>query len=226
MRSPGSDVVTNQISNINETSIQYPTDFSVEICFQKYISKEFVDKKDINNQEVSQMLKQIEQLNNVIIGHLNVNSLLPKLDAVKTIITGNIDVMIFTQTKPDDSYSTAQLMAGRFKKPFRLDKDSNGGGMLIYVKSDIPSTLNSSHNFPDEIEGMFIEINLRKSKWLLFGTYHPPNQDDYCYIGTIGRALGTYISKYDKKYFDWRLMRKPKKRFFKISLDYTTLTSG
>ena len=83
-------------------------------------------------------------MNNVITGHLNSNSLLPKLDAVKTISTGNIDVMTSTETKLDDSYPTAQHMIEGFKKPFRLDRDSNGDNILIYEKSDIPSTLKSS----------------------------------------------------------------------------------
>ena len=155
MRSPETHVITNPTSDTNEIGIQDKTDIS-EICFQKYISEGFVDKKDINHQDVSKILKQIRinNLNNVIIGHLNVNSLVPKLDAIKTIIPGNIDVMIFSETKLDDSYPTAQLMIEGFKKPFRLDRDySNGGGILIYVKSDIPSTLKCSHLFPDEIEG-------------------------------------------------------------------------
>ena len=45
---------------------------------------------------------------------------------------------------------------------------------------------------------MFIEINFRKSKWLLFGTYHPPSQNDNFYFNNIGRALDIYTQKYDK----------------------------
>ena len=44
------------------------------------------------------------------------------------------------------------------------------------------SKLLSKHNFPDDIEGIFVEINLRKIKWLLFGTYHPPSQADNYYF--------------------------------------------
>ena len=80
-----------------------------------------------------------------IIGHLNVNSFTPKLDAIKTIIAGNIDIMIFSETKLDDSYPNAQLKIDGFKNPFRLDRDSNGGGILIYVRSDIPYSLKIHH---------------------------------------------------------------------------------
>ena len=52
--------------------------------------------------------------------------------------------------------------------------------------------------FPDDIEGLFIEINLRKSKWLIFGSYHPPSQPDEFYFDSIGRALDDYNAMYDK----------------------------
>ena len=44
---------------------------------------------------------------------------------------------------------------------------------------------------------MFIEINLRKTKWLLFGTYHPPSDSDKVYFQQIELALDAY-SNYEK----------------------------
>ena len=61
---------------------------------------------------------------------------------------------------------------------FRLDQNQKGGGILIYVRSDIPSKLLTKHSFPNDIEGLFVKINFRKSRRLLFGTYHPPSQND------------------------------------------------
>ena len=60
---------------------------------QKYISEEFLDKNDIDHQDVSQVIRQIrvKNVNRVIIGHLNVNFMAPKLDAIRTIIPGNVD---------------------------------------------------------------------------------------------------------------------------------------
>ena len=36
----------------------------------------------------------------------------------------------------------------------------------------LPSKLLTKHNLPSGVEGLFVELNFRKSKWLLFGTYH------------------------------------------------------
>ena len=66
---------------------------------------------------------------------------------------------------------------------------------LLYIREDIPSKELSKHTFPDDIEGIFIEANLRKQKWL-FGTYHPPNQSDNYYFNHLGNALDIYNQTY------------------------------
>ena len=75
------------------------------------------------------------------------------------------------------------------QKPFRKDRNKFGGGILIYVREDIPCKLLNIHNFPDDIEGLFVELNFRKSKLLLLGTYHPPSQNDDYYFKSIGDSL-------------------------------------
>ena len=57
-----------------------------------------------------------------------------------------------------------------FKKPFRLDQNQKGGGILIYVSSNIPTKFLTKHSFPNDIDQLFVEINFRKSKWLPFRT--------------------------------------------------------
>ena len=72
---------------------------------------------------------------------------------------------------------------------------------------------------------MFIEINLRKSKWLLFGTYHPPNQDDNYYFNTIGRALDIYTQKYDKIILAGDFNAEEKEKIFSNFLELYNLKS-
>ena len=43
--------------------------------------------------------------------------------------------------------------------PYRLDKNSNGGGILLYVREDIPFKMIKA-----DFEGFFIEIDLRGRK--------------------------------------------------------------
>ena len=113
-------------------------------------------------------------LNNVVIGLLNINSFSSKYDAIKLVIQGKIDVMVIVETKLDDSYPISQFHIDGYATPFRRDRNKHGGGILIYVREDIPCKLLDKHIFPDDIEGLFVELNFRKSKLLLLGTYPPP----------------------------------------------------
>ena len=87
---------------------------------------------------------------------------------MKLSILGNIDILIIIETKLDDTFPTANFIIDGFSEPYRRDRNANGGGILIYVREDIPSKELNDQTFPKDIEGIFVEINFRKSKWLLF----------------------------------------------------------
>ena len=105
-----------------------------------------------------------------------------------------VDILVLTEIKLDETFITSSFLTDGFSSPFRLDRNRKGGGILIYVKSDISSKLITKHSFPNDVEGLFVEINFRKSKWLLFGTYHPPSQNDQYYFDCLDKALDVYSS--------------------------------
>ena len=117
-----------------------------------------------------------DHLDKLIFGNFNINSISSKFDQMKVLLQGNIDILVLTETKLDSSFSSNQFILEGYSKPFRLDRNRNGGGLLVYVREDIPCKELKLHSFNEDIEGIFIEINLRKCKWLLFTTYHPPSQ--------------------------------------------------
>ena len=106
--------------------------------------------------------------------------------------------MILTETKIDASFPNSQIINDRYSSPFRYDRDRFGGGVLIYIRDDVPSKELSEHTFPVDIERIFIEINLRKTKWLKLGTYRSPNQSIGYFFENVGKALVIYSQKYDK----------------------------
>ena len=156
--------------------------------------------KEVNHHEVCELLNSIrvKNINNIIVAYLNINTFKNKYDFLKTLISDNIDAVIIGETKLDDSFPISQFKVEGFAEPFRLDRDKNGGGILIYVRDFIPCERLRKHAFPHDIEGIFLELNFRKSKWLLFATYHPPCQNIEYYLQNIGSALDKYIKTYDK----------------------------
>ena len=79
-----------------------------------------------------------------------------------------------TKTKLDETLPLGQFYVEGFTMPYRLDRNRNGGRVIIYVREDIPSKILKKHKLPHDNEDIFIELNFRKVKWLLFGTYQPP----------------------------------------------------
>ena len=77
----------------------------------------------------------------------------------------NHDFLMVSETKLDNSFPVGQFFIDGYGPPIRLDRDIHGGGLMLFVREDIPYKLISVENKP--MEGFDVEINLRKTKWLL-----------------------------------------------------------
>ena len=139
---------------------------------------------------------RIKYHDRLIIGSLNINSLGSKFEQLKLIVDENLDVLVLQETKTDSSFPEAQFSIPGYSKPYRMDRNIYGGGVMIYIKEVIPSRQLNKHNFLNNKEGLFVEINLRKSKLLLFGGYrseHPIyGVKDEDFYHQLGLALDVY----------------------------------
>ena len=158
---------------------------------------------DTDTYDATSILKEIRinNINRVIIGTLNINSLPSKFDQLKLVIGNYLDILVVQETKLDPSFSTEQFLISGYTKPYRIDRNRNRVGVIIYVREDIPSIQLKKHNFTKNIEGLFVEVNLRKTKLLFFGTYHSTHPkyglSDTDYFQQVGLALDVY-SNYEK----------------------------
>ena len=141
---------------------------------------------------------RLKNINKLVISPLNINSRSNQFDKLKLFIKDKVDVLVITETKLDFNFPDSQFIIDGFRQPYRLDRNKDGGGVMIFASEDTLSKLVSKHTFPDDIEGIFIEINLRKTKWLFLGTYHPPNQPDDYFFKVVGNALDQYLKSYKK----------------------------
>ena len=79
-------------------------------------------------------------------GQLNINSLRNKFDLTTDQINDDIDILMITETKVDESFPIGQFFINGFSCTFRLDRDRNVGGILLYIRGDIPSKLLAIEN--------------------------------------------------------------------------------
>ena len=112
----------------------------------------------------------------MIVAQLNINSLRNKLDALVGIVSGKLDIFVLTETKLNETFPKNQFLIDGFIPPFRLDRNGPGGGVMIYVREDIPCKILNKHSTPENFEGICLEVNIRKRKWLLFGGYNPSKE--------------------------------------------------
>ena len=90
--------------------------------------------------DVKKTLKdiRISNMNKLIFGHLNINSLRNKFDLLSEQVKGSIDILMVSETKLDDSFPKGQFLMEGFHSPFRFDRNRNGGGIMLYVREDTP----------------------------------------------------------------------------------------
>ena len=110
------------------------------------------------------------------IGYLKINSFRNKFDALKAIVSQNLDILMVAETKIADSFPQGQFYIEGYADPLRLDRNCEGGGLLVYVKSDITMKQLNSFKFELDMEFVCFEINLRGESWhFSVFTDHRPN---------------------------------------------------
>ena len=131
----------------------------------------------------------------MIIGKLNINSLRNKFESSVQQVSGNIDILMVSGTKLDNSFPVSQFLIDGYTPPFRPDRDNNGGGKMLFVREDIPCKLLSVENHP--MEGFYVEINLQKTKWLLCCSYNSNRCKIDFRLQSLNRSLALYLSHYE-----------------------------
>ena len=96
----------------------------------------------------------------MVIAQLNINSLRNKFAWLSTMIKDYVDLLLISETKISPSFPTAQFHIDGYTF-HRRDRDENRGGLLFYVREDVPSTLLKTDS---EIEAFYVELNVRKKK--------------------------------------------------------------
>ena len=66
-----------------------------------------------------------------------------------------LDILIITKTKLDENFPVSQFHFNGCSKPYCLEKNRNGGGIIIYVRENIPSKILTKHVLPTEISVIY-----------------------------------------------------------------------
>ena len=111
---------------------------------------------------------------------------------------GNVDILMVTETKSDESFPTSQFIIPGFTSPYRFDRTKDGGGTLVYIREDIPSKLLNISYIASGIECLGIEVNLRKVKWLVVCSYNPHKSYISNHLENLSKVLNRNFSQYER----------------------------
>ena len=87
----------------------------------------------------------MDNLNKPNFAHLNINSIRNKFDSSDDIIKDNIELVMISETKVDNTLLDGQFFLDGFETLFCLDRNRNGRGTMFFLeRNDIPAKVVST----------------------------------------------------------------------------------
>ena len=107
--------------------------------------------------------------------HLNIRSLLPKLDEIRLIVKeSNAAIFGLTETWLDNSVSDSEVAIEGYSI-VRKDRNRHGGGVCVYVRDNL--TFNTRSDLDEETESVWLDLLLPRTIPVLVGVCYRPPKD-------------------------------------------------
>ena len=158
----------------------------------------------LNDNCIFHQVKQFYLTNkhNLKISHINVNSLRHKFEPFKEIMSHSIfDILCLQETKIDCSFPESQFKVPKYKM-YRKDYKENEGGLIMYVRNDMPqSRCNRIEEFAENnehgrIELLAVEITIKGEKWIMVSVYKQPKVHNNTMTQCIDRIMNVCLNSY------------------------------
>ena len=97
---------------------------------------------------------------NLLFSHLNINSLRKEREYLEPLIRNHFGIYLVSEAKLDSSFSGSEFTIPAYRL-FHKGRSQHGGGSIFFVYQDIPCKTANTSNFPNSLEVLPLEINLR-----------------------------------------------------------------
>lgn len=108
--------------------------------------------------------------------HLNIRSLLPKIDLLRAwLVYNNPNIITVSETWLSESTLDRDIKLENYVV-YREDRGARGGGVCTYISSHLKSQRIFPKMRPDHFESIFVKVTLHANKQLIIGNiYRPPS---------------------------------------------------
>ena len=134
---------------------------------------------------------------NPIIVQININSIGDKFETLVSLVTSDIDILMIPEKKIDESFPLLQFMIDGFSMRYRRDRKAHGGEILVYFRNNITTKLLKLENLPSDTEAIFIEMNIKCKKWLLFCKCNPNKSLIENHLRQLQKQLEAFSERYE-----------------------------
>ena len=153
----------------------------------------FENSKECSNAFQSVQKHRLQNPKNIVIGHLNFNSLRNKFEAVEELVQNKVGICFLSEIKINETFPNPQFMVNGYKlfcrdrncygggvlcqfmvngyKLFCRDRNCYGGGVLCYVNENISFKTVNVEGIVKECEIVLIEFSIKTCKWIFIGLY-------------------------------------------------------
>ena len=119
--------------------------------------------------------------------HCNIRSIRNKLDYVIDNFC-DFECLCFTETHLDNNIANADICLTKdFSIPYRKDRTNHGGGILVYINSNLLHKRRSDLEVFWE-ESLWVEIKINNQQYLL-GTFYSPKPQDQHFFEALDRNI-------------------------------------
>lgn len=157
-----------------------------------------IDSSNRDTDDLSKIRKfRSKYPKNMLIGHYNINSIRNIFFEMRHIFDlCSLDIVGISETKIDDSFPLSQFCIENYKL-YRQDRNSRGGGIMMYVKDTIPHRVLKEHSGEKySIDFITLEVTTQRGKWNLTYIYCPPSVDDKHVTDFMNYLCEHFISKH------------------------------
>ena len=113
------------------------------------------------------------------------------------MVQDSIDFLLITESKIDDTFPHGQFQVQGFTRPIRLDRNRNGGGLIMFIRDDLTCKELKPRTLFPELECTFLEIRIRQCKWLIVVGYNPHKEGIGNFLDKIGTELDKLLPEYE-----------------------------
>ena len=145
------------------------------------------------------MLKK-DRLNypwNPLIGYLNINSIRNKISDREVFGKLQLDYFVFSETKIDESFPSAQFNIHDYEIRNRRDRDKHGGGFIEFVRKGFITKRMKEYETKLS-ETICTEFTVSKKKWFCLSVYRPLSPNNVVtFFEELTDSLSRAINNYD-----------------------------